>query len=345
MTTPSGSNSFAIQDTSVPALSTPRDLLVLRADHYCAASHQLLRQARRTGRVEIVVVADTRRRHFHYEGALHVTFSRETAQALGLPVRRDMQWRCGDYAYYLAASAYPGFRHLWLIETDLRLSFDNLDDFFRHFDGCDADLLTSGLRPADPQWSWTRHVTALRPVAYRCFFPLTRVSRDACTHLQVQRRAAPNALANDESFTATVLVNDGYDCRELDHVVPGLYAEPGFSFDFPVLDRAYERMPVTGQIYHPVLRDRPYLKRLRRYHGFRRNRRAAFHEACKAYGVAPQKVVRLVRSSAMALGAAILLAVVVAFEGPKTAEALMQVVAAALLLSAGVLALRRQPQI
>lgn len=314
-----------------------KDLLVLRANQYSPACHQLLLQAQRTGRVEALVVADTRRRRFRYEGLRQVEFSQSSVRALGLPTRGDMQWRCGDYAYYLALAAQPDFRHLWLVETDLRLCFDDIGEFFALFEDCPADYLTSGLRPADPDWSWTPHVASLRPTAYRSFFPLTRISRQACAHLFEQRRRQDQALANDESFTATILVNDGFDCRELDSVAPGLYASPGYSFDRPVLDRAYERLANTRQIYHPVLPDRLYLKRLRRYHGFPGNWRIILEEACKAYDVPPRRLLRQASTTVLSAGAALLLAIVVAFNNPAPLETAMQV--AAILMMIGTAAL------
>ncbi|ROR18680.1 hypothetical protein EC845_3656 [Comamonas sp. BIGb0124] len=317
-----------------------KDLLVLRADHYSRASHQTLIEADRTGRFEIVVVADRRKRHFEYSGFRHVAFDTRTVRSLGLPTRRDMQWRCGDYAYYLAAQAVPDFRHLWLLETDLRIGFDRLEDFFRLFDDCPADFLASDLRPADLGWSWRVHVAALRQEAYRCFFPLTRVSRAACTHLRHQRAASTDALANDESFAATILVNDGYDCRELEAVVPGLYARPGFSFDYPVLDRAYERAPRDNRIYHPVLRDRLYLKRLRRYHGFPKAWRTIYHEACTAYGWQPPVLAQRLPPVGLTLGAALTLLVVILFDNPEAIESLMQAVAVLMCVAAAALALR-----
>ena len=141
----------------------------------------------------------------------------------------DAGWRCGDYAYYALASALD-FEHAWLIEPDVGFEGVDVRGLFSGFSGSAADLIAADVRPA-PGWSWAFQLT-VRGVEspWRCFFPMTRMSRDAIgSALRLRRRiqwidGGSYGHPNDEGIVASAVAADGLVWEDLRGAEPQLFA-------------------------------------------------------------------------------------------------------------------------
>lgn len=141
----------------------------------------------------------------------------------------DAGWRCGDYAYYALASALD-FEHAWLIEPDVGFEGVDVRGLFARFSGSAADLVAADVRPA-PDWLWAFQLT-VRGVdsPWRCFFPMTRMSRHAIeSALRLRRRiqwidGGSYGHPNDEGIVASAIAADGLVWEDLRGAEPDLFA-------------------------------------------------------------------------------------------------------------------------
>lgn len=205
-------------------------------------------------------------------------------------------WRCGDYCYYAALDALPDLGHVWLIESDVRLSFADPAAFF---DGLpEADFLAPQFWPRESNWFWTwsaRAALGEGPV-WGCLFPITRMSAAAIAHCVVDRAASqaraaaaatkklrddvPFPVPNDEAFVATTIARAGFDGRNLNRLRPAAFAADSFSWDAPLLPAEVALPAFADRVLHPVLpaeaaRPKLALLRKRRPDRFAERREAA----------------------------------------------------------------------
>lgn len=187
--------------------------------------------------------------------------TREACSGLGLFCPPDFAWRCGDYGLYLARARFPGERHFWLLEHDVRLAGGDVAEFFRFFEAQPAvDYLACAYRRASRDWGWYPHACARDVVPYRSLFGVVRLSARALDFLlhvrraQAQRWARRKRWPNDEAFVATTLSNAGYECKDLNAFGRRLYDEASFSLTRPIRGETFQPDAAAGlRIYHPVL--------------------------------------------------------------------------------------------
>lgn len=140
----------------------------------------------------------------------------------------DAGWRCGDYAYYALAAALE-FENAWLIEPDVGFSDVDVRGLLERFATTGADLIASDIRPA-PDWMWAFQL-AVRGVEdpWRCFFPMTRMSRAAIeSSLRLRRRVqwidgGDFGHPNDEGIVASAVAADGLTWEDLRCAEPELF--------------------------------------------------------------------------------------------------------------------------
>jgi hypothetical protein len=199
------------------------------------------------------------------DGSDVIALSSAACNRLGLHCPADFAWRCGDYGYYLARRRFPRARRFWLIEPDVAFFGGNAAEFFGFFAQRDqVDLLAAQLRPADHSWYWRQTARARDVAAYRCLFPITRLSARAIDAALARRRSHSRRLTrrllwpNDEALVATTLMNSGLLCRDFNDFGTTFYSDEMFFFGAPLRG---ERLPSGDdgvRLAHPVLFGRAY---------------------------------------------------------------------------------------
>jgi len=193
-----------------------------------------------------------------------VLVGRAFLQMRGLPWFPRIGWQCGDFMYYAAAGALPDYDFYWLIESDVSIRTDT-KNFFESFNDFDTDFILPGFGRKWGGWLWYKSVSDLADGhVYGGLFPISRMSRRAALHL-LRARADYSALpyvreqtwaagraqhyANDEAFTSTVLMRDGFSCQSLDSLIPKSMMKD-FSLSYVVHP---EELPfIRDRIVHPV---------------------------------------------------------------------------------------------
>ena len=216
----------------------------------------------------VAFVADERRGPIDPRGRVVVGLADRACAALGLHCPGDYAWKCGDYAYYLARRRFPEVRWFWMIEYDVRFHGGDLAEFFRFFDAQQStDFIAPHLAAAGPEWFWTITARARDAAAWRCLFPVTRLSAraiDAALAKRVQHSRNPFRRLiwpNDEAFVATTLANGDFACRDFNAFGRSVYSEASFTFTEPIDGDAFAPAGDALQMFHPVLYGQAYLRK------------------------------------------------------------------------------------
>jgi len=153
----------------------------------------------------------------------------------GLPWFPKIGWQCGDFMYYAAAETFLAYDFFWLVESDVSIRTD-VPALFSSIDTSPTDFL--GVAFGKSPESWKFHDSMVNIAGddiFTCFYPISRLSRTAALHLLAKRTeysALPfyrdhtwsvgndSLYPNDEAFTATVLMQDGFSCQPLNHMLP-----------------------------------------------------------------------------------------------------------------------------
>jgi hypothetical protein len=181
-------------------------------------------------------------------------------EAMGLFVHPNCGWRCGDYCYYTVRAARPDYDFYWLIEPDVRIHTADVNKFFQQFSNNKADLLAPRLGKRDERWDWHGTISRMGIQAYGCIYPATRLSGRAIDHLFGERRrcsADPNlretsTWPNDEGFTASVLMNAGFTCADLNGPDVMCHSRSTLMIGAVVDLETVEGSAPDNMIYHPV---------------------------------------------------------------------------------------------
>lgn len=227
-----------------------KNCLIFRTNFYSESWHEFLLELNNYAKV--VVVADVRSENYIYSGVEQVSFSRENIESVGLVYDEEVQWRCGDFAYYLAYQTYK-FDFAWMIEPDCFFNGFNFHDLFSA--GRNVDFISTYISKASDDWYWKK-LSVYGEETYRCFFPVTRVSRLAVHHLYNKRKKSGSYM-NDESFVISEVIREGLLYSELNEVFPSVkYNKNNFSYrkvhyrKFLLLKILFGRS--KENIYHPV---------------------------------------------------------------------------------------------
>ena len=175
-------------------------------------------------------------------------------------------WQCGDYFYYRAYEAFPNYDYYWLSDDDVEFGVD-FDSFITKSCNVECDLLGMEVGRRGPNWSWYKSMASKYPDAvYGMLYPLSRLSNRALKLLFEKRslyksdlpesvyhksRALISGHANDEAFTATTLINNGYTARSLYQEFKGPLSGY-FSTERPILNEELGMPHLAEKIIHPV---------------------------------------------------------------------------------------------
>lgn len=166
-------------------------------------------------------------------------------------------WACGDYFYYVFRQQVEA-EHYWLIEPDVLLNLDSSADFFGFFVENTVDALVMNFGKAPEKWTWYQSAKNLLDPPYRCFFPLTRLSKSAVDVMYKKRQAiSADYLAekytgqfpNDEALLANALMEQGIEPINLSSYFPEYFDD--FSI-VPSKNRKLSMEFCHNQIIHPV---------------------------------------------------------------------------------------------
>ncbi|MDT7952024.1 MAG: hypothetical protein RQ966_11025 [Acetobacteraceae bacterium] len=251
----------------MPEQSSP-EIILLRLNRFAPEIRDFGSRLQRESGRQLICFVDETQASVDVAPFPKVSLTVEALRRLRLHVPPDVGWRCGDYGFYLARTRFPSTTHFWMIEYDVRISGHHLADFFDHFaTHPNVDLIAADLRQTDG-WFWRDSVRSRNVPAYRCFFPLTRLSAPAIDRLLLQRQSmSRNPVrrlfwANDEALVATTLANDGSLCRDLNGFGRQFYTEATFSYialrDGDALNLDTDEIT----LYHPVLRGEDYQRKL-----------------------------------------------------------------------------------
>lgn len=227
-----------------------KDLIVLRTNTYSAYWEKNLQVVKDF--FHIIIIADERQCDVGFNDFLKVQFTYDTINQIGLSPDKDMYWRCGDYALYLADSLNLNYRYLWLLEPDVYFNDISLKAFLEKFDSVDSDLLTSYFNEAPNHWPWYefgRNISGENDV-YQCFFPMTRFSKNLVKFLRCNRSSVIDKI-NDECYVANIISGKEYSVSEFSESPGIIYNKNSFSYRLPhyiklIRSRKYN-------LYHPVM--------------------------------------------------------------------------------------------
>jgi hypothetical protein len=254
------------------------DTAILVRTHYVDDEvRALIASLAETSLHPVFALVDESRARVEFGSIPKLSLGPDLAQSLGLyDGCQKLYWRCGDYGLYAARRALPAVARFWLIEPDVRIRLDRPGEFFDRYADDPADLIVSNLRPAEPSWDWGKTMDDGGPV-WRCLFPLVRVTAKALdAMLEARREMGARFVAagadsqfwpNDEVFTATTLMRQGFDCRDL-NAAGEVYEPQSFGYWWPLSDRQVRGEGREGFVYHPVLNGDRYFQKL-------------FHLACR----------------------------------------------------------------
>lgn len=182
-------------------------------------------------------------------------------------------WQCGDYVAYAAYQYFPDYDYYWVVDDDVHFNCD-MNEFISQVNQSDKDLLALNFGAANKEsWSWYGTLENIYPDRiYGMLYSLVRLSKSAVRFLMEQRSKYHPTLttefhenfANDETFTATYLMNNGFKCGSLKDICPQYFGQY-FSFSNPIVVEELTASYLQNKIVHPVCNaERAYQKTIQR---------------------------------------------------------------------------------
>lgn len=152
---------------------------------------------------------------------LNLEFMRNCKLSSNIP---KVGWRCGDYAFYRMLKHDDSFNYYWIFESDIAFTVEGIRNFINSVTSAPIDLIAPYFRSRDESWSWSKRLKRSYPSydVYGCLFPMVRVSREALSFMFKERIKLSakvftdddiNNYPNDESFTSSILKNNGFVCE------------------------------------------------------------------------------------------------------------------------------------
>ena len=224
-----------------------KNIIVFRTNKYYPQWQSILKDLSKS--FKVIIVCDESNGNVDYSDINKIPFSKIEVKKIGLKDFEGMQWRCGDYAIYLAHSSLTDYDNIWLIEPDVYFNKSSLSNLIKNTESIDDDLLVTYFSESESTWYWNKFACDLNVgKPYKCFFPLLRISKSAVEYLLEKRREL-ESLANDESFVATVLANSKFSISEFRNVTSINYSMNTFSYKYPHLSSLIKNN--KWDIYHP----------------------------------------------------------------------------------------------
>ncbi len=242
-----------------------RELIVIRTHFYCEATDRLYKYLKETSKRDVVLICDETHGTIDVgPGKAKLSISENSAKEMGLHVPKKFGWLCGDYSLYAAAELLSAYDRYWLVESDVRISFDMSAQFFDSFFCDSTDFLAFHIFKAQDNWFWYKPMCYFEREVYACLFPVVGISRSAI-RFAFERRKEMSACfeavvprdevrrwPNDESFLTSTLMNNGFKCQNLDAGESKFRINGSFNVGLPKSDKRIRGQSPTGLLYHPV---------------------------------------------------------------------------------------------
>ncbi len=221
-----------------------------------------------------LVGADEKRGVVDVGGHAKVSLTPERVEAMGLVATGDYGWRCGDYVFYAARQDFPDFDYYWLLEDDVLVHFKDPARFFERMASRPTDMLAPFMSPASHQWAWLKRMANFAEPVMSCAFPVVRLSGRAIDALYAKRQefakrfiaaGEPGAnWPNDESFTATMVAQQGFDYADLRKIRRDVFGHQGQKpRPIDVNDPRFKTY--TAKIYHSVVGGKHLASKLNKF--------------------------------------------------------------------------------
>lgn len=224
---------------------------------------------------DIFVVCDETKAQVNIESQYQkISLNWDLIRKLGVFDHPDLGWRCGDYFYYAILSHRPNYNYYWLCEPDVLFNLDSIRSFFSCFESAEDDFLAKGFGKAKQDWAWTSRAKTISDDVYKCFFPLTRLSRRAIIKLANERALLFNKLSatksneelqriwpNDESFVATIIANRGMVAKSFNFYLEDKSMLDNMTFIQLICYSNKMDDKFHNKVLHPVLYAEKYLKK------------------------------------------------------------------------------------
>lgn len=191
------------------------------------------------------------------KGLKKIALSDQFLQENGLYSKGRVAWACGDYFYYVFRQRVDA-DYYWLIEPDVLLNLDSIEDFFGFFANKQDDALVMDFTKATEEWVWYETAKTLLDPPYKCFFPLTRLSKKSIEVMYKKRQVVSfvyltekqtEQFPNDESLLANALMEVGIEPVNLSSYFPDYFDY--FSIA-PARNLKLSMGLCHNQIIHPV---------------------------------------------------------------------------------------------
>ena len=201
--------------------------------------------------------------------------SLQECNGIGLSqVRERLFWWCGDFPFYFAALAHPGYEYYIMVEYDVHFtarSANLIENLIPLLQSRQIDAVGTRLRLEDSQDD-TLHGPCFAhfDTVYSYFFPFIALSKRALSYLFLFRKqeAAIGTAGDDilycESFVPTALSSAGFRCVDLNTLLPHSYLNDLMILPNRILGTSIslaDQFANFSAIIHPVYSDRDYLNR------------------------------------------------------------------------------------
>ena len=240
-----------------PLPQDAEEIILLRATMPDAASEHFAQDLERASGCPVVYVLDERHGPVVRCEREKIGLTGRLVQGLGLYRPIDFTWRCGDYCYYAARTEYRKAQRFWLIEHDVRIRKAAL--FFEAIRVSTKDFLAVDLRPAALGWFWFSYTSNRDTEAWRCLFPVTRLSVRAVDLLYEVRREHSRqwlrkaAWPNDESFVATTVSGSSLSKADFNAVYENSWKPDSFRVGTASSGETLNFEGEGSALLHPIL--------------------------------------------------------------------------------------------
>ena len=233
------------------------DLILLRATVPDAASEHFAQHLEHASGCPVVYVLDERHGPVSECEREKIGLTGQLIKGLGLYRPTDFTWRCGDYCYYAARAKYPRAQRFWLIEHDVRIC--RAAPFFEAVGTSTRDFLAVDLKPAALGWFWFSYTRNRDTEAWRCLFPVTRLTVGAIDLLYKVRREHSRqwlrkaAWPNDESFVATTISGSSLSKADFNTVYENSWEPDSFRVGNATSGETLDLEGESSALLHPIL--------------------------------------------------------------------------------------------
>jgi hypothetical protein len=183
---------------------------------------------------DLFPLVDTTRHENHVEIEETIYHKSSDASALLINGRREnLLWWYGDYAFYFAFDQIPNYDYYIMLEYDIEFiehPAKFLNDLIEKIKmGNNIDLVGIDLRIHYSGWAGWNISRKYFAEAWSLYYPFVVLSKRALSFLLAQRqkeyfsKVDQNDSLHCEPFTAGNLMMSGFNCFDLNEVIPGSY--------------------------------------------------------------------------------------------------------------------------